>query len=63
MSEGERPLPTRALRISAILIACGLLVELLTVGRGTSLSFLAFATIGGTALAAGVVVYLWSIVK
>ncbi len=51
----------RRLRISAILIALGLLVEGLSLIRVHPLAFLGFMFIGGALFLAGIAVYLLSI--
>jgi len=53
---------TRYLRISGVLIILGLVVEALSLIRIHPLSFLGFMFIGGGLLAAGVVIYLYSLV-
>lgn len=51
----------RALRWSGLLIAAGLLVQLLCLLQVHPLSFIAFACIGCPLLAAGIGLYLYSI--
>jgi hypothetical protein len=53
---------TRRLRVSGVLIILGLLVEALSLIRTHPLSFLGFMFIGGGLLAAGVLIYLYSLV-
>jgi len=53
----------RRLRISAILIALGLLVEALSLIRVHPLAFLGFMFIGGGLLVLGIVIYLYSLVS
>lgn len=53
----------RRLRLSALLIVVGLLVEALSLIRIHPLAFLGFMFIGGAFLIAGIAVYLFSIVS
>jgi hypothetical protein len=53
----------RRLRLSSILIAAGLLVEMMTLFWSHPLTFIAFLLLGGTLLGAGIVLYLYSIVS
>jgi predicted membrane channel-forming protein YqfA (hemolysin III family) len=52
---------SRRLRISGILLILGLLVEAITLHWNTAPSFLTFMLLGGALLAAGVIIYLWSL--
>ncbi len=53
----------RRLRLSSILIAAGLLVEMVTLFWSHPLTFIAFLLLGGTLVALGVLLYLYSIVS
>lgn len=53
----------RRLRVSGILIALGLLVEVLSLIRNHPLAFLGFVFVGGGFLLAGIVIYLYSLVS
>ncbi len=57
------PVIERRLRISALLIALGLLVEGLSLIRIHPLAFLSFMFIGGAFLVAGIAIYLYSLVS
>jgi len=59
---GPAPIERR-LRISALLIALGLLVEGLSLIRIHPLAFLSFMFIGGGLLVAGIAIYLYSVVS
>ena len=52
---------SRRFRIAGILIILGLVVESLSLLWNHPLSFVAFIGIGGLLLAAGIVLYLWSL--
>jgi len=51
----------RRLRISAILIAVGLIVELITLKWDHPLSFIIFMSLGAVLLAAGILFFLFSL--
>ncbi len=51
----------RRFRTAGILIVLGLVVESLSLLWNHPLSFVAFVGIGGLLLAAGIVLYLWSL--
>lgn len=53
---------TKKLRISGVLIIIGLVVEAISMGWNSPLSFVAFLIIGGLFLALGILVYLWTLV-
>lgn len=53
----------RRLRVSGILIALGLLVEVLSLIRNHPLAFLGFVFVGGGFLLAGIAIYLYSLVS
>ncbi|HJS75413.1 MAG TPA: hypothetical protein VJ921_14070 [Vicinamibacteria bacterium] len=53
----------RRLRLSSILIAAGLVVEMVTLFWSHPLTFIAFLLLGGTLVALGVLLYLYSIVS
>jgi len=53
----------RRLRVSGVLIILGLSVELLSLIRIHPLAFMVFLSVGGGLLAAGVVLYLHSLVS
>jgi hypothetical protein len=53
----------RRLRLSGMLIILGLSVELLSLIRIHPLAFMGFLSVGGGLLAAGVVLYLYSLVS
>ena len=61
MNAGE-PHIHRRLRISGVLIILGLAVELLSLIRIHPLAFMCFLLVGGGLLAAGVILYLVSLV-
>lgn len=52
----------KKLRISGILIIIGLIVEAISMGWNSPLSFIAFLCIGGSFLVIGILYYLWSLV-
>ena len=52
----------KKLRISGILIIIGLMVEAISMGWNSPLSFIAFLCIGGFFLAIGILLYLWALV-
>jgi hypothetical protein len=54
---------SRRLRLSGILIIVGLVVEGLSLVWNHPLSFVAFLGLGGLLLAAGIVLYLWTLVS
>jgi len=51
--------PTLFLRLASVLVLIALIVELGTLFWSHPLSFVVFATFGGAALAAGLVIYLY----
>ena len=51
----------RRLRIAAILILTGLVIELISLTWNHPLSFLVFMFAGGLLLGAGILFYLWSL--
>jgi hypothetical protein len=53
----------RRLKLSSILISAGLLVEVVTLFWSHPLTFIAFLVVGGTLVAAGVLLYLFSLVS
>ena len=53
----------RRVRIAAVLVACGLLVELLVLRGSHPGSFLAFVLAGIPLVAAGILVFLYSLVS
>lgn len=52
----------KKLRTSGILIIIGLIVEAISMGWNSPLSFIAFLCIGGFFLVIGILSYLWSLV-
>ena len=63
ISQDKSSLVEKRLRWAGLLIALGLLVQLLTFVRIHPLSFMAFAVIGCPLVLAGAVLYLYSIVS
>jgi uncharacterized membrane protein len=53
----------RRLKLSSILIAAGLVVEVVTLFWSHPLTFIAFLLLGGTLVAIGVLLYLYSLVS
>lgn len=53
----------KRLKIAGILIVLGLIVEGLSLVWLHPLSFVVFIAVGGSLLAAGIVLYLWSLVS
>ncbi|MEK6374901.1 MAG: hypothetical protein AABO58_19675 [Acidobacteriota bacterium] len=53
----------RRLRISALCLAAGLLVELFTLFSARPTAFLLFVGLGGLLIAAGIVLYLWTLLR
>jgi hypothetical protein len=53
----------KEIRIAGILLAASLVVELVTLKWGHPTSFLLFLLLGGTLMAAGIVIYLLSLVS
>jgi hypothetical protein len=53
----------RRLKLAGSLIIGGLLVELITLRWSHPTAFLFFAGLGGTLLALGIMLYLWSLVS
>lgn len=62
MSETAAQIESK-LRVSGILLLCGLLVTLVSLIWKAPLSFLMFAGIGGLFVFAGIVLYLYSLVS
>jgi predicted membrane channel-forming protein YqfA (hemolysin III family) len=62
MNGNERRMEKRQ-RLSAIFVAVGLGIEALTLIKIHPLAFLTFMFAGGTCLAAGFVIYLYSLVS
>ncbi|MEM9556901.1 MAG: hypothetical protein AAGC60_21760 [Acidobacteriota bacterium] len=59
----EGPRLAHRLRLSAVLIVIGLAVEIATLAWAHPTAFLAFAGIGGLLVAAGVALYLWTVLR
>ena len=53
----------KRLQLSGVLVAVGLIVEVVTLYWAHPLAFLAFIVLGGTLVAAGMLLYLYSIVS
>jgi hypothetical protein len=53
----------RSLRIAAILLVAGLLVELFTLNSARPTAFLVFVGVGGLLIAAGIVLYLITLLR
>ena len=53
----------RRIRVSAILLVAGLLVELFTLHSARPTAFLVFVGIGGLLIAAGVALYLFTLLR
>jgi hypothetical protein len=51
------------LRVSGILLILGLLVEALSLHWNTALAFMSFVVIGGFLVAAGILLFLYSLVS
>jgi len=52
----------RSLRISAILVVIGLLIELGSLGWHSPISFIVFVVGGGLAMAIGILIFFYSVV-
>ena len=52
----------RRIRWAAVMIGAGLLLQLVTLLRVHPLAFVAFLAVGCPLVAAGVILYLWSLV-
>ena len=52
----------RKLRISGILLILGLVIEALSLFWNTAISFMSFAVFGGMLFAAGILLFLYSLV-
>jgi ABC-type antimicrobial peptide transport system permease subunit len=52
----------RKLRISGILLILGLVIEALSLFWNTAISFMSFAVFGGMFFAAGILLFLYSLV-
>ncbi len=63
MSEPSVPTIYRKLRLSALLIAAGLVVEAITLELAHPLAFMGFLGLAGPLIAAGVVTFLWALVS
>lgn len=55
------PAVAKRLRLAGLLIACGLVVELVTLDWSSPSSFLVFAIVGGTAIGLGILLFLLTI--
>jgi hypothetical protein len=53
----------RSLRIAAILLVAGLLVELFTLNSARPTAFLVFVGVGGLLIAAGILLYLITLLR
>jgi len=53
----------KQIRVAGILLVAGLLVELVTLKWSHPTSFLFFLLLGGTLMAAGILIYLFSVVS
>jgi hypothetical protein len=62
-SQAENEIITKRLRVAAMFITAGVLVQGLSLIWNHPLSFLAFLGIGGLAALAGIVVYLFALVS
>ncbi len=62
-AQKSRETLSKKLRIAGILIIVGLVVEGLSLLWNHPLSFVAFLGVGGILLAAGMLLYLWSLVS
>ena len=51
------------LRVSALLVMIGLVVELASLTWRHPTAFIFFAVVGGTAMMAGMIVFMWTIVS
>jgi hypothetical protein len=60
--QASPPLVEKKIQWAAVLVAAGLLVQVLSFVRVHPLSFVAFLVIGCPLVAAGIVVYLYSLV-
>ena len=58
----EKPCIPRSFRVSAILLILGLSTEAISLHWVHPLAFIAFFVIGGTLLAAGILLFLYSLV-
>lgn len=54
---------TKRLQLSGVLLACGLIVEVVSIYWAHPLAFVLFIVLGGTMVAAGALLYLYSIVS
>jgi hypothetical protein len=48
------------LRVAAVLISGGLLIEIATLRWAHPLAFIAYVALGGTLMLAGVLIYMWT---
>jgi hypothetical protein len=53
----------RSIRIAAVLLVAGLLVELFTLNSARPTAFLVFVGVGGLLIAAGIVLYLITLLR
>lgn len=53
----------RKLRISGILLICGLIVEALSLCWNNAVSFMSFAVLGGLFFACGILLFLFSLLR
>lgn len=53
----------KRLQLSGVLVGAGLVVEVVTLYWAHPLAFVAFIVLGGTLVAAGILLYLYSIVS
>jgi hypothetical protein len=53
----------RSIRVAAVLLVAGLLVELFTLNSARPTAFLLFVGVGGLLLAAGIVLYLVTLLR
>lgn len=58
--ESLSPRGARLVRASALLIASGILVQLVTLSWDHPTAFVVFATVGGLLVALGVIGFFWS---
>ena len=59
----ERPIIEARIKWASLLIVAGLLIQLGTLFHVHPLAFVAFVVIGCPLVAAGVLLYLWSLVR
>ena len=63
VAAGRPPAIERRVRLAGLLICLGLLIQLLTLVRIHPLAFVAFIVIGCPLVAAGLLLYLYSVVS